>query len=127
VLSRQPSTAGANNSVERVEVFHFHRTQQCYSCITVGKLAEQTVNTSFRDEIASGRLVFAHINYELPENAALTEKYGVTGSSLWLGVYNATGFHKTQDTKVWYLIDDENACTTHLSEIITRGLNGDLS
>jgi hypothetical protein len=116
-----------STSVEKVEVYHFHRNQQCTSCIAIGDLAEETVNTSFRDELASGRLVFAHVNYELPENAALVTKYNVTGSSLWIGVYDAEGFHKEQDIKVWYLIDDENAYSTHLSELITKRLNGDLS
>ena len=124
VAATSPS---ANSTVEKVEVYHFHRNQQCASCIAIGDLAEETVNTSFRDELASGRLVFAHVNYELPENAALVTKYNVTGSSLWIGVYDAEGFHKEQDIKVWYLIDDENAYSTHLSELITKRLNGDLS
>ena len=67
------------------------------------------------------------MNYDLPENAALATKYNVTGSSLWIGVYDANGFHKEQDIRVWSLIDDENAYSTYLSGIITRRLNGDLS
>ena len=91
------TTTSYNSTVERVEVFHFHRTQQCTSCIAVGDLAEKTVNANFKKELASGRLVFAHVGYDLPENAALAAKYGVTGSSLWIGVYNANGFHKEQN------------------------------
>lgn len=121
------TTPGANSAVEKVEVIHFHRTQQCTSCIAIGNLTEKTVNANFNDELASGRLVFAHIDYELPENAVLTAKYGVTGSSLWIGVYDADGFHKEQDTAVWYLINNQSAYSTHLSGIITRRLNGDLS
>jgi hypothetical protein len=108
-------------------VFHFHGTQQCYSCRTVGDLAEQTVNDNFKIELASGQLVFAHVNYDLPENAALKTAYGVTGSSLWIGVYDADGFHKKQETSVWYLIDDPDAYSAHLSEVITKRLTGDLS
>jgi len=117
----------ANNSVERVKVYHFHGNNQCSSCIAVGDLAEKTVNTNFKDELASGRLVFAHINAELPENRALAEKYGVTGSSLWIGVYDGNGFHKEQDTRVWYLINNKDTYTSYLSGIITKRLNGDLS
>jgi hypothetical protein len=118
---------GSNNPFVHVEVYHFHGNAQCMSCIAVGDLAEKTVNTNFKGELASGRLVFAHINADLPENRALAEKYGVTGSSLWIGVYNGNGFHKEQDTKVWYLIDNEDAYTSYLSGIITKRLNGDLS
>jgi len=126
-LSPQSSAAGTNSTVVRVEVFHFHGTQQCTSCIAVGDLAEKTVNASFKPELASGRIVFAHVNYDLPENAALTTKYNVTGSSLWIGVYDVSGFHKEQDTRVWSLINNEGLYSTYLSGIITKRLNGDFS
>ena len=124
--SSQPAI-GSISPFDHVEVYHFHGNNQCSSCIAVGDLAEKTVNTNFKDELASGRLVFAHINAELPENHALAEKYGVTGSSLWIGVYNSNGFHKEQDTKVWYLIDNEDAYTSYLSGIISKRLIGDLT
>ena len=117
----------ANNSVERVEVYHFHGNQQCTSCIAVGDLAEKTVNTNFKAELASGRVVFAHVNYDLPENAALATKYGVTGSSLWLGIYDANGFHRQQDMDVWYMTGDKEKYKAYLASVITRRLNGDLS
>ena len=126
-VSQAPLPTSSTNTIERVEVFHFHGTHQCYSCITVGDLAELTVNTSFNDELTSGRLVFAHVNYDLPENAALKTKYGVTGSSLWIGVYDADGFHKKQDIRVWSLISNKEAYSAYLSEVIEKRLNGDLS
>ena len=116
-----------STSVEKVEVYHFHRNQQCASCIAIGDFTEKTVNDNFKTELASGRLVFAHVNYELPENAALVTKYNVTGPSLWIGVYDADGFHKEQDTKVWILINNQSDYSTYLSGIITKRLNGDLS
>jgi hypothetical protein len=121
------STTGTNNTVVRVEVFHFHGNHQCTSCIAVGDLAEKTVNASFKDELASGRLVFAHVNADLPENTVLAKKYGVTGSSLWIGVYNGTAFSKEEDIRVWYLINNKDAYSTYLSGVISKRLNGDLS
>ena len=118
---------GSNSTVERVEVYHFHGDQQCVSCIAVGDLAEKTVNANFKDELASGRVVFAHVNYDLPENAALAAKYGVTGSSLWLGIYDANGFHRQQDMDVWYLTGNKEKYKAYLASVITRRLNGDLS
>jgi len=127
VPASAPVSATSTNTVERVEVFHFHGKQQCYSCITMGDLAEKTVNENFKDELASGRLVFAHVNYDLAENSALKTKYGVTGSSLWIGVYDADGFHKKQDIRVWSLIVNKEAYSAYVSEVIEKRLNGDLS
>jgi hypothetical protein len=125
--SPEQVSSGRINTVERVEVFHFHGNRQCASCKAVGDLAERTVNASFRNDLVLGRLVFAHVNYDLPENAALKTKYNVTGSSLWIGVYDTDGFHKEQDLRVWSLIHDEQAYTRYLTELITKRLNGDLS
>jgi thiol-disulfide isomerase/thioredoxin len=113
--------------VEKVEVYHFHGNQQCASCIAVGDLAEKTVNENFKDELASGRLVFAHINAQQPENADLAAKYGVTGSSLWIGVYDANGFYKEENVKVWYLINNPEEYSLYLTDLINKRLNGDLS
>jgi hypothetical protein len=71
--------------------------------------------------------VFAHVNAELPENRALAEKYGVTGSSLWIGVYDGSGFHKKEDVRVWSLIGNKDACSFYLTGLISKRLNGDLS
>ncbi len=128
--SKSVSTTGitsANNTIERIEVYHFHGNNQCSSCIAVGNLAEKTVNANFKDELASGRLVFAHINFDLPENAALAAKYGVTGSSLWFGIYDSNGFHRQQNMDVWYLTGDKEKYKTYLSGVIARRLNGDIS
>ncbi|MCX6697806.1 MAG: nitrophenyl compound nitroreductase subunit ArsF family protein [Methanoregula sp.] len=126
-LSIPLSSIRSNSTVERVEVFHFHGDQQCASCIAVGDLAEKTVNANFKAELASGRLVFAHVNAQQPENSALASKYGVTGSSLWIGVYDANGFHKEQDIRVWSLINNKDLYGTYLSAIISKRLNGDLT
>jgi len=122
-----PAQAISSLPVERIEVYHFHGNHQCASCIAVGELAEATAKTNFKDELASGRLVFAHVNAELPENYALAAKYGVTGSSLWIGVYNADGFHKEQDIRVWSLVNDKDQYMAYLSGIIARRLNGDFA
>lgn len=113
--------------VERVEVYHFHLTQQCYSCKTVGAYAEETVKTYFPDELKSGKLVFAHINVELPENRKLVEQYGPTGSSLWIGVYDGNGFHKEENSNVWYKINDKDAYMSYLGDLIQKRMNGDFT
>lgn len=111
----------------RVEVYHFHGARQCYSCIAVGALAEKTVNTYFKDELESGRLVFAHVNYEMPENRELAVKYQVSGSSLWIGTYLNGTFHREENIEVWYKINDERAFMEYLRGVIAKRLAGDLA
>jgi thiol-disulfide isomerase/thioredoxin len=114
-------------NVEKVEIFHFHGNHQCTSCIAVGQLAEETVNTYFADELKSGKIVFRHINAELPENRQLAMSYGVTGSSLWIGAYDENGFHKEENTNVWYKINNKQGYMTYLKALIEKRLSGDYS
>ena len=112
-------------NIEKLEIYHFHGTHQCYSCITVGDYAEETVNTYFSDELKSGKIVFGHINGELPENQDLVVKYGATGSSLWLGTYAKDGkFSAEQNINVWYKINNKEDYMTYLKGIIEQKLVG---
>jgi len=114
-----------SSDVQKLEIIHFHGTHQCYSCITVGDYAEETVNTYFADEVKSGKITFAHINAELPENQELVKKYGVTSASLWLGVYSKNGsFSAEQNTNVWYKIDNKETYMTYLKGVIEQKLAG---
>jgi thiol-disulfide isomerase/thioredoxin len=118
---------GSNNTIDRVEVLHFHGDQQCTSCIAVGDLAEETVKEYFPVELASGKVSFRHINYDDPENKDIITDYGVTGSSLWITSYGANGVHRLQDMDVWYLTGDREKYKAYLAGVITKRLNGDLS
>jgi hypothetical protein len=111
----------------KVEVYHFHGNSQCVSCTTVGAYAEDTVNRYYIRELASGRLVFGHVNYDQPENKALAEKYGAAASSLWIGTYVGGKFSKEEDLKVWYRLDNETEYSDYLRGVLDKRLAGDLS
>ncbi len=123
-LAPAPVSQNIIPTVEKVEVIHFHATNQCYSCTTLGQLAESTINKYFSEELKSGKITFAHINVELAENQELVNKYGTTGSSLWIGIYSEVGFHKEQNTTVWYKINNPTEFEQYLSGIITKRVQG---
>ena len=126
VNSNSVINAGYIVNSDKLEIYHFHGTQQCYSCKTVGAYAEETVNTYFADELKSGKIVFGHINGELPENQDLVKKYGVTSASLWLGTYAKDGqFSAEQNTNVWYKIDNKEDYMSYLKGVIEQKLRGD--
>ncbi len=124
--SAQP-TKILNITVEKVEVIHFHGDQQCTSCIAVGDLAEATVKEYFPLDVASGKVSFRHINFDDPLNKDIVDSYGVTGSSLWITSYDASGVHRLQDMNVWHLTGDKEKYKAYLAGTISKRLNGDLS
>lgn len=115
-----------SGDIEKIEIIHFHGHNQCYSCITMGDYAEDTVNTYFEDELESGKITFDHINAQLQENKDKAQKYEVTGSSLWIGTYYKDGrFEKEQNTKVWYKINDKTDFMNYLKGVIEEKLSGE--
>jgi hypothetical protein len=120
------SRAQISGDIEKVEIYHFHATSQCYSCKTVGAYAEETINTYFANELKSGKIVFGHINGELPENSVLVKRYGVTGSSLWIGTYYKDGkFTKEENVNVWYKISNKEDYMNYLRGVIESKLSGE--
>jgi len=115
-----------SSDIEKIEIYHFHGTNQCYSCITMGDLAEETINTYFFDELKSGKIIFAHLNGELPENYNLVKKFGATGSSLWIGVtYKEGSFTKEENINVWYKINNKQDYMNYLKGVIDGKLKGE--
>lgn len=119
--------AGFSSPVEKVEVYHFHPTNGCRSCTTVGQFAEETVKEYYPDEIKKGKLIFGHINFQDEKNSDLVDQYEVTGSSLMIGVYNSTGFFKESNHKVWYMTGNKTQYMNYLKTVIDLRLAGVLS
>jgi len=87
----------------KVQVFLFHATQRCPTCIRIGKLAQATVEERFPKELKSGKIEFREINIDLPENKALAEKFKATGSALYINSIKNGQDNIVEDTMVWQL------------------------
>lgn len=120
-------TNTTGSSVEKVEVYHFHPTNGCHTCTTMGQFAEDTVKEFFPNELENKKIVFDHINFQDPNNTELVNQYEVTGSSLMIGVYDKDGFHKEENMKVWYMTGKKDESMEYLKELIEKRLAGDMS
>lgn len=102
------------SSADKIEVVHFHATQQCWSCITIGKYAGETVSEFFQPETRDGKIEFREINVDLPENKNLARKFQAGGSSLFINAIYGGKDHIAEDTQVWRLISNETQFKSYL-------------
>jgi len=112
VASNQSVMAGQEYSsklqtAEKIEVVHFHATEQCWSCITVGEYALKTIKERFPDEYKNGVIIYKDVNGELPENRDIVMKYRAGGSSLYINSITAGSDKIEEDANVWRLVGDE--------------------
>ena len=97
----------AKQSADKVQVYLFHATQRCITCITIGKYAGETVYEYFQPELRDGKIEFREINIDLPENKELAQKFQASGSALFINaIYNGQD-SISEDTRVWRLTQDE--------------------
>jgi len=101
---------------DKVQVFLFHATQRCPTCIAIGKLAGETVDEYFQPELKNGKIEFREINIDLPENRELAQKFQVSGSSLFINAIYNNQDNISQDTRVWRLTQDEAQFKSYLKD-----------
>ncbi len=68
---------------KKVEVYYFHGTRRCATCIAVGEVASELVKDKYEN---NPNVEFIEINIDEPDNEELAEKFQVSGSGLY--VYN---------------------------------------
>ena len=110
-------------SADKIEVVHFHGTQQCWSCITVGEYALKTIKEKFPEEYESGKIVFKDVNGELKENQAIVIKYQARGSSLFVNSIVGEKENIKEDVTVWRLVNNEDQFKTYFENKL-KGLLG---
>jgi hypothetical protein len=101
-------------SADKVQVFLFHATQRCATCIAIGKLAGETVYEYFQPELRDGKIEFREVNIDLPENKALAQKFQASGSSLFINAIRDGKDNISEDLQVWRLTSNEEQFKSYL-------------
>lgn len=101
---------------EKVQVFLFHTTQRCITCINIGKYVKETVKQKFPEELKSGKIEFREVNIDLPENKELATKFKATGSALFINPIIEGKDNIKEDTQVWRLTSNEQSFISYLSD-----------
>lgn len=111
IMYVEPKPVSVNTSLpsgsEKIEVFAFHSTQRCVSCINVSNFVKSVINEKFINEFNSEKIIFKEVNIDLPENKQLAKDYQVSGSSLYITVTKDGQTFKEEDTDVWRYVPYE--------------------
>ena len=105
-------------SVDKIQVYTFHATARCATCIAIGKLSKETVEEYYQDELKSGKIEVREINIDLLENKELAKKFQASGSSLKINAIYEGQDHISEDVNVWRLTSDETQFKNYLKNKI---------
>ncbi|OGI35668.1 MAG: hypothetical protein A2283_11750 [Lentisphaerae bacterium RIFOXYA12_FULL_48_11] len=101
---------------EKIQIFIFHATQRCVTCVNIGKYAQKTVEQKFPEELKSGKIEFREINIDLSENKELATKFKASGSALFINPIIDGRDNIKEDTQVWRLTSNEQTFSSYLSD-----------
>lgn len=103
---------------DKVQVFTFHATQRCATCIAVGKLSGEVIEEYYQRELRDSKIEAREINIDLPENKELAAKFQASGSALKINaIYNGED-HISEDTAVWRLTSNPTQYKSYLKNKI---------
>ncbi len=66
----------------QVDVYYFHFSRRCATCLKVEKVTRESLESLFPDQVKKGEIAFQSINLDEEEGENLGEKYGIEGQTL---------------------------------------------
>ncbi|KKP68656.1 MAG: hypothetical protein UR66_C0004G0056 [Candidatus Moranbacteria bacterium GW2011_GWE1_35_17] len=126
-ISAKKNPAEDVKPAEKIQLYLFHSTNRCYSCITAGEYAKKTLEQNFSQELKSGKIEFKEINVDLAENKEVANKFKAAGTSLFTNsIIDGTDNIK-EDTQIWRLVSNEQAFSKYLSEKLKKLMGSEAS
>ncbi|HNY02835.1 MAG TPA: nitrophenyl compound nitroreductase subunit ArsF family protein [Bacteroidales bacterium] len=76
----------AQTQSKKLEVFYFHGTRRCPTCMAIEANTRKTLDTYFAGQVKSGAIRMTVIDVDDPKNKAIAERYEAAGSALFVTV-----------------------------------------
>ena len=105
------------SKVEKVEVYYFHGTRRCTTCIAIGEVSSELVKSKYGNNKS---VKFIEINIDEPGNEELAEKFQVSGSGLY--VYNGEDIENITAYAFQYARTNPDKLKDKLIELINKDL-----
>jgi hypothetical protein len=80
----QNKTDNIKSGKQVLEVYYFHITNRCPTCISIEANTKKTLDTYFSKEVKDGTIKLIVLNVDDEKNKAISEKYAAFGSALFL-------------------------------------------
>ena len=93
---------------DRVELIYFHTTNPCHCMAVVGDNIKYAVDTYFKDEVASGKVMLTMIVSDDPANAGMLKKYDAMVFSLFIREVRGDSERVYPVSEIWEMTGDAN-------------------
>lgn len=74
--------AAALTASDKIEVYYFHNTHRCTTCMAVEAVTRETLEEKYPEQMKAGEITFQSLNVEEDVNEPLARKLHVSGQTL---------------------------------------------
>lgn len=108
--------ADAPHMQDGAVAYYFHGTMRCPTCQKLEQYARQAIENDFKDELASGKLVFRSVNVDLKENGHFIDDYKLFTKSLVLSLVKDGVEVKSKNLqRIWELVGNKEKYSAYVS------------
>ena len=115
--SNNNSSSDDSTKIKKLEVYYFHGTRRCVTCIAVGEVSSELVKSKYGN---NPNVKFIEINIDEPGNEELVEKFQVSGSGLY--VYNGKDIQNVTAFAFQHARTNPDKLKDKLIELINKDL-----
>lgn len=119
VVTTQPGVAA-----DSVLVTYFSSDVRCSTCVRIERLTGETVARNFREELASGRMVFRTVNLDDPGNEHFIRDYSLISKTVIVsGMASGQEVRWENLQQVWTKQTNPQAFEAYVVDALRRHLN----
>jgi len=109
----------------RVDIYYFHGTNRCWSCVTAEDYTREALNKYFPQELKDGKITFASINAQKPANfqeEGLAKKFDISYNSLIINKIKdkEIGYENVQE--IWQNLNNKDAYLALIKDRVDKAL-----
>ncbi|MBN1803622.1 MAG: hypothetical protein JW837_00075 [Sedimentisphaerales bacterium] len=120
-LSRQHK---GNPAASTVIVYYFHRTNRCFTCLSIEANAAQAIRDNFSQQMTDGTLIWMSLNLDDPGGEEFLKEFGITASTLVVArIVDANRVEFEKLDKVWQLLGDSEEFSEYVTDEINKFMN----
>lgn len=118
-----PSFAADTPSGSRVIAYYFHGNFRCATCHKLEQYSRGAIEENFKDELASGKLVFSAVNVEEKGNGHFMNEYQLYTKSLVLSlVKDGKEVRSKNLANIWDYVGNKQKFYSYVTEEINNFL-----
>jgi len=115
--------AADNTPATAIYAYYFHGNVRCATCHKLEQYSQEAIENNFKNELASGKLLFKVINVEEKENAHFINDYQLYTKALVISrIKDGKELQSKNLTRIWELVGNKDKFLAYVKEEVANFL-----